>query len=117
MAFWHTRSNYSSLFSVNRIGRYLSRAPVGDKGLGALLYPSLLLTLLFALFIGAVALAKPQWLSVFKEVLAIKWGSLLNALVPPLVLIFLVLGTIFIGLATPTEAGAMGAAGAHSGYC
>jgi len=34
------------------------------------------------------------------------------SLVPPLVLIFLVLGTIFIGLATPTEAGAMGAAGA-----
>src|SRR6202166_3535714 len=33
-------------------------------------------------------------------------------MVPPLVLIFLVLGTIFIGLATPTEGGAMGAAGA-----
>jgi tripartite ATP-independent transporter DctM subunit len=32
--------------------------------------------------------------------------------VPPLGLIFLVLGTIFIGLATPTEGGAMGAAGA-----
>ena len=85
--------------------------PVGDMYLGAL-YPSLLLTLLFALFIGAVALAKPQWLPAPKEVLPIKWGSLLNALVPPLVLIFLVLGTIFIGLATPTEAGAMGAAGA-----
>ena len=34
------------------------------------------------------------------------------ALVPPLVLIFLVLGTIFLGLATPTEGGAMGALGA-----
>jgi TRAP-type mannitol/chloroaromatic compound transport system permease large subunit len=34
------------------------------------------------------------------------------AMVPPLFLIFLVLGTIFIGLATPTEAGAMGAVGA-----
>lgn len=33
-------------------------------------------------------------------------------LIPPLSLIFLVLGTIFIGLATPTEAGAMGAVGA-----
>ncbi|WP_406856950.1 TRAP transporter large permease subunit [Alsobacter sp. KACC 23698] len=33
-------------------------------------------------------------------------------MVPPLGLIFLVLGTIFIGLATPTEGGAMGAAGA-----
>jgi tripartite ATP-independent transporter DctM subunit len=34
------------------------------------------------------------------------------ALIPPLVLIFLVLGTIFLGLATPTEGGAMGAVGA-----
>lgn len=34
------------------------------------------------------------------------------AMVPPLFLIFLVLGTIFIGLATPTEGGAMGASGA-----
>ncbi|SAI71002.1 C4 dicarboxylate tripartite ATP-independent periplasmic (TRAP) transporter%2C permease [Bordetella ansorpii] len=34
------------------------------------------------------------------------------ALIPPLALIFLVLGTIFIGLATPTEGGAMGAVGA-----
>jgi tripartite ATP-independent transporter DctM subunit len=35
-----------------------------------------------------------------------------TTLVPPLVLIFLVLGTIFIGVTTPTEGGAMGAAGA-----
>jgi len=33
-------------------------------------------------------------------------------LVPPLALIFLVLGTIFLGIATPTEGGAMGASGA-----
>jgi len=33
-------------------------------------------------------------------------------LIPPLVLIFLVLGTIFLGVATPTEGGAMGALGA-----
>ena len=33
-------------------------------------------------------------------------------MVPPLFLIFLVLGTIFIGVATPTEGGAMGASGA-----
>ena len=34
------------------------------------------------------------------------------ALIPPLLLIFLVLGTIFLGIATPTEGGAMGAVGA-----
>jgi TRAP-type mannitol/chloroaromatic compound transport system permease large subunit len=33
-------------------------------------------------------------------------------LIPPLVLIFLVLGTIFLGVATPTEGGALGAVGA-----
>jgi TRAP-type mannitol/chloroaromatic compound transport system permease large subunit len=33
-------------------------------------------------------------------------------MMPPLALIFLVLGTIFIGVATPTEGGAMGAVGA-----
>ena len=33
-------------------------------------------------------------------------------LIPPLALIFLVLGTIFLGVATPTEGGAMGALGA-----
>jgi TRAP-type mannitol/chloroaromatic compound transport system permease large subunit len=33
-------------------------------------------------------------------------------LIPPLILIFLVLGTIFLGIATPTEGGAMGALGA-----
>jgi tripartite ATP-independent transporter DctM subunit len=33
-------------------------------------------------------------------------------LIPPLLLIFLVLGTIFLGIATPTEGGAMGAVGA-----
>jgi GntP family gluconate:H+ symporter len=33
-------------------------------------------------------------------------------MIPPLMLIFLVLGTIFLGVATPTEGGAMGAAGA-----
>jgi TRAP-type C4-dicarboxylate transport system permease large subunit len=47
----------------------------------------------------------------------LKWLSYLATrvimvLVPPLALIFLVLGTIFIGLATPTEGGAMGAIGA-----
>lgn len=34
------------------------------------------------------------------------------ALIPPVILIFLVLGTIFLGIATPTEGGAMGALGA-----
>lgn len=61
-------------------------------------------------------------LSAFVIALANKWLRLgwLSALaervtfvmIPPLFLIFLVLGTIFIGVATPTEGGAMGAVGA-----
>ncbi|MCB1513344.1 MAG: TRAP transporter large permease subunit [Hyphomicrobiaceae bacterium] len=38
--------------------------------------------------------------------------QVVTVMVPPLALIFLVLGTIFIGVATPTEGGAMGAVGA-----
>ena len=38
--------------------------------------------------------------------------KVLIVLVPPLALVFLVLGTIFLGIATPTEGGAMGAIGA-----
>jgi len=86
--------------------------PVGDMYLGAM-YPSLALVALFALFIGGLAIIKPELLPAQQQTRqAIQWRKLLAALVPPLVLIFLVLGTIFIGLATPTEAGAMGAAGA-----
>jgi tripartite ATP-independent transporter DctM subunit len=40
------------------------------------------------------------------------WKKCLRGIVPSLGLIFLVLGTIFLGLATPTEAGAMGVVGA-----
>ncbi|MDO5621340.1 MAG: TRAP transporter large permease subunit [Paracoccus sp. (in: a-proteobacteria)] len=38
--------------------------------------------------------------------------QVITVLIPPLALIFLVLGTIFLGIATPTEGGAMGALGA-----
>jgi tripartite ATP-independent transporter DctM subunit len=40
------------------------------------------------------------------------WRRILVGMIPSLALIFLVLGTIFLGLATPTESGAMGALGA-----
>ena len=56
-------------------------------------------------------------LAVANRAMAIKMMSRLAqevviTLIPPLALIFLVLGTIFLGIATPTEGGAMGAAGA-----
>jgi TRAP-type mannitol/chloroaromatic compound transport system permease large subunit len=56
-------------------------------------------------------------LSIFNRLLRLKLLSRIAerttfVLIPPLALIFLVLGTIFIGVATPTEGGAMGATGA-----
>lgn len=56
-------------------------------------------------------------LAVSDRLLGLGWLSPLAVrvcfvLVPPLALIFLVLGTIYLGVATPTEGGAMGAAGA-----
>jgi TRAP-type mannitol/chloroaromatic compound transport system permease large subunit len=46
------------------------------------------------------------------NLLSIMAQQVIFVMVPPLALIFLVLGTIFIGVATPTEGGAMGAVGA-----
>src|SRR6202043_2780822 len=40
------------------------------------------------------------------------WKKCLRGIIPSAVLIFVVLGTMMLGLATPTEAGAMGAVGA-----
>jgi TRAP-type mannitol/chloroaromatic compound transport system permease large subunit len=51
----------------------------------------------------------PESRTLYGGALAMK---VLTSMVPPLVLIFLVLGTIFLGVATPTEGGAMGATGA-----
>ena len=45
-------------------------------------------------------------------VLSVLARQVVFVLIPPLALIFLVLGTIFLGIATPTEGGAMGATGA-----
>ena len=88
---------------------------VGDMYLGAV-GPSVMQIGLFLLFILAVALLQPhkvpplppeaRTLRGWPLISKILWG-----MVPSLVLIFLVLGTIFLGLATPTEAGAMGAVG------
>jgi TRAP-type mannitol/chloroaromatic compound transport system permease large subunit len=56
-------------------------------------------------------------LAIVNKVLHLGWLSQIAervtfVLIPPLILIFLVLGTIFLGVATPTEGGAMGAVGA-----
>ena len=71
----------------------------------------LIVDTMFAGVLLAFALAVVN--RVFKLGLLSKMAeSVTFVLIPPLALIFLVLGTIFLGIATPTEGGAMGAAGA-----
>ncbi|MBI3445956.1 MAG: TRAP transporter large permease subunit [Magnetospirillum sp.] len=89
---------------------------VGDMYQGAFI-PGLVLTGLYAGFIFLVTIVKPDFAPALPlEARSIRGLKLLmrviTTLMPPLVLIFLVLGTIFLGIATPTEGGAMGAAGA-----
>jgi tripartite ATP-independent transporter DctM subunit len=89
---------------------------VGDLFLGAL-FPGVVLALGFALWVVFVAITRPSQAPALPPEARTLHGvrlivRVLRSLVPPLVLILLVLGTIFIGAATPTEAGAMGAVGA-----
>ncbi|MBB4105237.1 TRAP transporter large permease [Allorhizobium borbori] len=89
---------------------------VGDMYKGALV-PGLMLVTVYSLFIIGTSILSPHKVPALPpEARTLRGSKLLlkvvTSLVPPLVLIFLVLGTIFIGLATPTEGGAMGAVGA-----
>lgn len=91
-------------------------ASVGDMYKGALL-PGALLVGLYLAYVFAVTLFRPHAAPALPISARTLHGSalllrVLTTLLPPLVLIFLVLGTIFIGVATPTEGGAMGATGA-----
>ena len=90
--------------------------PVGEMYLGAV-GPSIMQVLLFVAFIFLVATFQPHKVPALPpEARTLRGWALLSkvawGVVPSLVLIFLVLGTMFMGLATPTEAGAMGAVGA-----
>lgn len=89
---------------------------VGDLFLGAFV-PGLMLAGLFMLWVVFKAITRPlEAPALPPEARTIHGWALLarvfKNLLPPLILIFLVLGTIFFGIATPTEAGAMGAIGA-----
>jgi tripartite ATP-independent transporter DctM subunit len=89
---------------------------VGDMYEGALI-PGLCLAGLYAGWIFLNSIFRPAAVPALpKEARSLRGLKLLRrvviSLVPPLFLIFLVLGTIFLGVATPTEGGAMGAAGA-----
>jgi tripartite ATP-independent transporter DctM subunit len=89
---------------------------VGDMYLGAW-GPSVFQIFLFAGYTFLLSIFKPDHVpAVPKTALTLTgwplWRKCLLGIIPSAVLIFVVLGTMMMGLATPTEAGAMGAVGA-----
>lgn len=91
--------------------------PVGDLFVAAVI-PGLTLVLLFLCWIIIQTLIKPaslpsmpsKELSAFKGIN--KFKGIMNAFILPFVLVIAVLGSIFAGIASPTEAAAVGALGA-----
>ena len=88
--------------------------PVGDLFLGAL-FPGLLLGVLFVAYILILAYLKPELAPVPDDAPRVDARLLLQVFIsvlPPAGLILAVLGSIFFGIATPTEAAGVGAFGA-----
>jgi tripartite ATP-independent transporter DctM subunit len=89
-------------------------ASAGDLFMGALL-PGLMLVGLYILYILGYALIRPSQAPAVRTEGAMDarfWFEVFFTVVPPLLLILIVLGSIIMGVATVTQAGAIGAAGA-----
>ena len=84
---------------------------VGDLFAGALI-PGLVLVVLYLLYLMLRAVFSPSAMPERPKTATIALSSTLSALVPPLLLIVAVLGSIIAGYATPTEASGVGAMGA-----
>ncbi len=89
---------------------------VGDLFIGALV-PGLILATLYGLYAIGVAIVRPHAAPALPvSDRTIPTAELVRriffVMLPPLLLILVVLGSIFAGIATPTESGALGAAGA-----
>lgn len=86
---------------------------VGDLFAGAVI-PGLMLVALYMAYVIGIAYLKPQSLPAApaERKDAAFWLKVLKVLLPPLALIFAVLGSILGGYATPTEAASVGAVGA-----
>lgn len=89
---------------------------VGDLFIGSVI-PGLMMAGAFAIHVLIVAFLKPEVAPALPEEVRAIGGKALGkrvfqVMIPPLILIFLVLGSIFFGIATPTEAGAVGCMGA-----
>ena len=95
------------------IGNFSARTvSVGDLFMGALI-PGIILVFCYALYVIIRAYLSPQMAPSQKtEIIEGRWKIMLTSLLPPFVLISSVLGSILLGIATPTEAAGVGALGA-----
>ena len=87
---------------------------VGDLFMGAVI-PGLLLGVLYILYILIFSYLKPSAAPISKDRRPIEWRMILDVfktILPPVLLIIAVLGSIFAGITTPTEASGVGALGA-----
>ena len=87
---------------------------LGDLFMGAL-FPGLILGALYIVFIIIYGLVNPKAMPAPEKPDEVTWDDIkevLLAVLPPMFLILLVLGSIFAGVATPTEASGLGAMGA-----
>lgn len=84
---------------------------VGDLFFGALL-PGLILVGIYIVYVLLVAWRRPEWAPAMQESERPDLRRLARALLAPVALIAAVLGSILWGVATPTEAAAVGASGA-----
>ncbi len=85
--------------------------PVGRLFLGAVL-PGILLISLYLAYVIVKAWRDPASAPALNTDVNINWWQVIKTVLPIFILIFAVLGTIFIGIATPTESAAFGAIGA-----
>ena len=84
---------------------------VGELFMGAVL-PGLLLVGLYIAYIVIITILNPNMAPSSDEIEPIGFFELLYAIVPPLLLMVAVLGSIFAGIASPTESAAFGVLGA-----
>lgn len=88
--------------------------PVGDL-FQAALGPGLVLVGLYVMYVLLLAWWRPEWAPALPQTehhAPQTYWTALQAIVPPLALIVVVLGSIFAGIATPTESSALGGVGA-----
>ncbi|OGR26657.1 MAG: C4-dicarboxylate ABC transporter [Desulfobacterales bacterium RIFOXYA12_FULL_46_15] len=91
--------------------------PIGDLFIAAVI-PGLILVALYMIYVFIIALIKPEWAPPIDQAILDSistkqlWEKVFKALIPPLFLMIAVLGSIFAGVASPTEAASVGAVGA-----